>query len=201
LAVWSRALPPKDRRMPDIRIEPATPERRQHLAAVMNDCGDASHCWCAFWARPRSEFKAGWGEGNRRWFMARLESAPRAPGVLAYVNGEPAGWCAVAPREDYSRLARSRNLRPVDDAAVWSITCFVIAKRFRRQGLMRQLVDGAVSYARSHGATVVEAYPIDPRRKLGSGELYTGLLSVFVDAGFAEVARRSPTRPIVRLRC
>ncbi len=83
---------------------------------------------------------------------------------------------------------------------MWSITCFVIAKRFRRQGLMRALIDGAVALARKHGAPAVEAYPVDPQRKMGSGELYTGLLSAFTAAGFHEVARRAPTRPMVRMQ-
>ena len=185
--------------MPSVRIEAATPARREHIAAVMDDGGDASHCWCAFWSRPRSEFREGWANGNRRWFMARLAGETRPPGVLAYIDGEPAGWCAVAPRSEHVRLARARTLAAVDDAPVWSITCFVIAKRFRRQGLMRALVDGAVAFARAQGATCVEAYPVDPQRKMGSGELYTGLSSVFAAAGFGEVARRSPGRPIVRL--
>jgi GNAT superfamily N-acetyltransferase len=185
--------------VPRIHIEPATRRQRDDIAAVMNDCGDASHCWCAFWSRPRAEFDRDWGDGNRRWFMARLDAAAPPIGVLAYVDGAPAGWCAIAPRADHSRLARSRNLAPVDDLPVWSITCFVIAKRFRRQGLMRALIDGAVALARQHGAPAVEAYPLDAQRKLGSGELYVGLQSVFSAAGFKEVARRSPTRPIVRL--
>jgi len=183
----------------DVRIEPARPERRQDVAAVMSDCGDANHCWCAFWSRTRAEFNAGWGEGNKRWFMRRLQAAPRPPGVLAYVDGEAAGWCAIAPRSDHSRLERSRHLAPVDDTPVWSITCFVIAKRFRRQGLMHALIDGAVAFARQHGAQCVEAYPLDTARKLGSGELFVGTLSAFEQRGFREVLRRSPTRPIVRL--
>ncbi len=186
--------------MSTVHTAPATPDRRDDIAAVMLDCGDASHCWCAFWSRPRAEFQRDWGAGNRRWFMARLDAGPRPPGVLAYLDGEPAGWCAVAPRSDHSRLARSRNLAAVDDAPVWSITCFVIARRFRRRGLTRSLIDAAVSLAREHGAEWVEAYPVDPQRKMGSDELYTGLLSVFNAAGFTEVQRRAPARPIVRLR-
>ena len=184
--------------MAEIRIEPATHDRRSDIAAVMNDCGDASHCWCAFWSRPRSEFNAGWGEGNKRWFLRQVQSAARPLGVLAYVDGEPAGWCAVAPRSQHSRLARSRHLAPVDEAPVWSITCFVIAKRFRGRGLMRKLIDGAADFARTQGAACVEAYPLDAQRKLGSGELYVGRLSAFTDCGFEEVLRRAPTRPIVR---
>jgi GNAT superfamily N-acetyltransferase len=181
-----------------LRIEHATPQRRADIAAVMNDCGDARHCWCAFWSRTGDQYNAAWGEGNRRWFMRRLDSAPRPPGVLAYVDDQPAGWCAVAPRSDYSRLARSRSFAPVDDTPVWSVTCFVVAKRFRRQGLMRALIDGAADFARSHGARCLEAYPLDTRRKLASGELYVGSLASFKDRGFVEVLRRSPTRPIVR---
>lgn len=184
--------------MPTPRIEAATPERAADIAAVMNDCGDASHCWCAFWSRPRADFDRDWGDGNRRWFMRRLEAAEVPPGVLAYLDGAPAGWCAIAPRSDHLRLARSRNLAPVDTLPVWSITCFVIAKRFRRQGLMHALIGGAVDFAQSHGARCVEAYPLDTTRKLHSGELYVGLLSAFEAAGFREVLRRSPTRPIVR---
>lgn len=181
-----------------LRIEAATRERRDDIAAVMNDCGDARHCWCAFWSRPRAEFDRDWGAGNKRWFMQRLDDAVRAPGVLAYVDGVPAGWCAVAPRSELPRLARSRQLAPVDDTPVWSITCFVVAKRFRRQGVMRALVDGAVAFAAQHGARCVEAYPRDPQGKVAAADLYVGLLSVFDAAGFSEVLRRAPTRPIVR---
>jgi GNAT superfamily N-acetyltransferase len=118
--------------------------------------------------------------------------------VIACRDGEAVAWCGVAPRAKQDRLARSRVLAPVDDAAVWSITCFVIAKEHRRRGLMRPLISAAVAHAGGCGAGIVEAYPIDPQRKLSSGELYTGTLAAFLDLGFAEVARRSPHRPIVR---
>ncbi len=186
--------------METVRIVPATADRRDDIAAVMNDCGDARHCWCAFWSRPRGEFDAGLAGGNRRWFLHRLQSDPVPPGVLAYSDGVPAGWCAVAPRQLLPRLARSRILAPVDDAQVWSITCFVVAKRFRRQGMMGHLIDGAVAFARDRGAAIVEAYPLDAKRSLGSGELFVGFFQSFVDHGFSEILRRSPTRPIMRLR-
>lgn len=181
-----------------IEVRPVTAEHAGDIAAVMQDCGDASRCWCAFWSRPRKEFDQGLSGGNKRWFMARLQAAPQPIGVLAYVDGEPAGWCAVAPRADHMRLARSRTLAAVDAMPVWSITCFVVAKRFRRQGLMQRLIDGAVALAREHGAPAVEAYPMAPTRKLVSGELFVGSLASFEAAGFQEVERRSPSRPIVR---
>jgi GNAT superfamily N-acetyltransferase len=122
-----------------------------------------------------------------------------APGVIACRDGEAVAWCGVAPRAKQQRLARSRVLAPVDDAAVWSISCSVVAKEQRRQGLMRPLISAAVAHASAYGARIVEAYPIDPRRKLSSAELYTGTLAAFLDLNFEEVARRSPHRPIVRL--
>ncbi|AKJ30556.1 GNAT family N-acetyltransferase [Caldimonas brevitalea] len=187
--------------MPEVQIHPATPERRADLAAVFEDCGDARRCWCAFFARSRQAFEQGLDGGNKVWFLSRLDSASRPPpGVLAYVDAQPAGWCAIAPRDDYPRLARSRTLAPLDDTPVWSITCFVVAKRFRRGGLMSALIEGAVGLARDHGAQWVEAYPVDPQRKMGSSELYHGVLSAFLSAGFEERERRSPSRPIVRRR-
>lgn len=183
-----------------IELRPANPQLADDIAAVMSDCGDASRCWCAFWSRPRQEFEAGYSGGNKRWFMKRLQTEPHPIGLLAYVNGEPAAWCAVAPRADHSRLASSRAMAAVDELPVWSITCFVVAKRFRRQGLMRWLIDGAVALAREHGAPAVEGYPLATNRKLNSGELYVGSMASYLDAGFEEVARHTPSRVVMRRR-
>ena len=177
---------------------PAAPERWPQVEALFRSCGDARGCWCGFWYRSHREFRAGWGEGNRRFLEGLIEGGAK-PGVIALRGGKAVAWCGIAPREKQSRLAGSRVLAPVDEAAVWSITCFVIAKEHRRQGLMRPLISAAVEHARACGARLVEAYPIDPHRKLSSAELYTGTLAAFLDLGFNEVARRSPHRPIVRL--
>ncbi|MFB2605296.1 GNAT family N-acetyltransferase, partial [Rhizobium phaseoli] len=101
----------------------------------------------------------------------------------------------------FDRLRRSKPFAPVDDRPVWSINCFIVRKPFRRQGLSRLLLKHAVEFARGNGAECLEAYPVDQRRAAGTGDLYPGTLSIFLDAGFAEVARRLPTRPIVRLDC
>jgi GNAT superfamily N-acetyltransferase len=126
--------------------------------------------------------------------------------VLAYRDGEPVGWCAVAPRPTYTRLPRTEVLRgtqPVElgDAAVWSVTCFVVRVGHRRAGLSRVLLDGAVRLAREGGARVVEGYPVDVAAKAAtsSAELYHGPLSTFLSAGFRVVARPRPARPVVRL--
>ena len=123
------------------------------------------------------------------------------PGILAYVDGVALGWCAIQPREAYPALARSRIFKPVDTQPVWSVTCFFIAKAYRRKGLTVELLRAAVAHAHERGATIVEGYPFEVTSV--SGEMpavyaFTGLASAFRQAGFTEVARRSETRPIMR---
>ncbi len=127
-----------------------------------------------------------------------LVDAGREPGLLAYVDGVPAAWVSVGPREEFPTLNNSRVLAPVDDQSVWSIVCFFVHRKFRRTGLMRLLIDAAVDYARSKGAKIVEGYPTEPGRKVGASSVYLGVTSVFIEAGFVEVARRSANHPVMR---
>jgi GNAT superfamily N-acetyltransferase len=179
------------------RFLPLTPDRWKDLEALFGPRGACAGCWCMWWRLSRPEFDAARGEGNRRAFAARV--AERAPGLLAYDGGIPVGWVAIEPREAYPRIARSRNLRTEDGAeGVWSITCFYVARSHRGTGLMARLVDAAVAHARAEGASAVEAYPVDFEREVGDAFVYTGAASVFRRAGFEEVLRRSPTRPVMR---
>ena len=128
----------------------------------------------------------------------------RPPGVVGYLDGAPSGWCAVAPRSSYTRLARSRVLAGVPedevvDPAVWSVTCFVVRRTARRRGLSGALLAGAVDLARRGGATVVEGYPVDVEAPTPAAGLYPGPLPVFLRAGFTEVRRTPQGRPVVRL--
>jgi GNAT superfamily N-acetyltransferase len=150
-----------------------------------------------WWRQSRADFERYKGEPNRQ-ALERITQHGPPPGLLAYRDGEPAGWCAVAPRSDYPALARSRVLKPVDDQPVWSISCFYIGRRHRRQGVMAGLLDAAADYAAAQGATLVEGYPVDPAGGYPDAYAFTGLVSAFRRAGFQEVARRSPTRPIMR---
>ncbi|WP_456845772.1 GNAT family N-acetyltransferase, partial [Cellulomonas sp. P5_C6] len=127
------------------------------------------------------------------------------PGVLAYVDGEVAGWCSVAPRSTYRRLMRSRTIPFVDERDAWSVVCFVVRPRFRHQGLMHELLEGAVAHARASGAEVVEGYPIEigtsDRVDVISG--YVGTSRLFESAGFARAAPttgHSGGRPRVVMR-
>jgi GNAT superfamily N-acetyltransferase len=181
-----------------LEIYPLTPDRWNDLETLFGKRGAVGGCWCMFWRLPNALFEQLKGDGNRQAFQS-IVHAGEPTGVIAYVDGVPAGWCAVAPRDVYTRLERSRILKPVDEQPVWSIPCFFIARPFRRQGLMVNLIRAAIEYARSRGARIVEAYPVEARRDDSPDVyMYTGLASAFLQAGFREAARRSETRPIMR---
>jgi GNAT superfamily N-acetyltransferase len=183
---------------PKLNFHPLTPDRWPDLEALFGARGACGGCWCMAWRLSRSDFNKKKGAANKR-ALKKLAGEKIAPGVLAYVGKEPAGWCAIAPRESYPVLGNSRILAPVDDRPVWSVSCFFVAKPFRRQGMSAELLRAAVKYAKKNGAKIVEGYPND----LGKGVLpdvfvWTGLLPAFRNAGFKEVVRRSAKRPIVR---
>ena len=176
-------------------FHPLTPDRWRDLVRLFGARGACGGCWCMWPRLPRAEFRA--GAGNKRAFR-RAVAAGDPPGVLAYVDGEPAGWCAVGPRAIYRRLETSRILQPVDERPVWSVVCFFVARTFRRRGLSVKLLDAAARFAASRGARIVEGYPTDAKAKAADAFVWTGLAAAFERAGFTEVARRSPTRPIMR---
>ena len=177
---------------------PATADRWGDLEALFGARGACGGCWCMWWRVKRADFERQKGEGNRQALRALVDSG-EVPGLLAYADGEPVGWCSVGPRESYPVLSRSPILKPVDDQPVWSIVCFFVAKSRRRTGMSARLVRAAVEYAAAQGARIVEGYPVEPRK----GETpdvfaFVGLASTFRKLGFVEVARRSETRPIMR---
>lgn len=151
-----------------------------------------------FWRLPRKEWEAGKGAGNKRKMKA-LVNGGREPGVIAYADGEPIGWCAVAPRENYSGLERSRILAPIDDEPVWSVSCLFVAREYRKRGVSVRLLEEAVRFASARGARIVEGYPVEPAANMADAFAWTGLASAFVKAGFRETLRRSKTRPIMRV--
>jgi len=119
-------------------------------------------------------------------------------GLLAYHHGEVVGWIAVEPRSTYPKLAHSRALKPVDDQPVWSVTCFFVAKKFRKKGLTVELLKAAVEYVKSNDGTIVEGYPVDAKKDVAAPFAFTGTASAFQHARFKEVARNTTTHPIFR---
>jgi ribosomal protein S18 acetylase RimI-like enzyme len=135
---------------------------------------------------------------NRADLKALVEAGP-PPGLLGYRGKVPVGWVSLGPREDYAKLRRSPVMKAVDEAPVWSIVCFVVPSEHRGQGVARALLDGAIAYARKRGATLLEAYPVDAPGRSHDDAMWFGAKSMYDDAGFVEVARRKPRRPIVRI--
>lgn len=181
-------------------VHPLTPDRWADFEALFGPKGACAGCWCMWWRLPRAQFVAGRGTQNKEAMRAIVESG-EVPGLIAYAQGRPVGWIALAPRERYVRLAKARTLKPLDDQPVWSVTCFFVVKSFRRRGVTVELLKAAEAYAAGHGATLLEGYPSDPRGKsLPDPFVYTGLPGAFEKAGFEEAARPAPTRPVMRKR-
>jgi GNAT superfamily N-acetyltransferase len=151
-----------------------------------------------WWRLARGEFNQNKGAKNRA-AMKRLVTTGPPPGILAFHGDVPVGWCAVGPRIDYPALQRSRVLKPIDEEPVWSVTCFFVAKPYRRQGVTVQLLQATIDFVHNNGGRIIEGYPIEPKTdEVPDAFVWTGLVSAFRRAGFVEVARRSATRPIMR---
>jgi GNAT superfamily N-acetyltransferase len=184
---------------PKLEFHPLTARRFGDLERLFGPRGACGGCWCMWWRLTRSQFDEQKGEKNRR-ALKRIVRSGEVPGILGYCDGEPVGWCSIAPRESFPALARSRVLKRVDDKPVWSVVCFYVPRQFRRRGFSTALLRAAVAHAREHGARIVEGYPTEPRKTPAPDAfVWTGLPAAFRRTGFREVARRSPTRPIMRL--
>jgi len=181
-----------------LRCHPLTPNRWEEFEQLFGESGAYGGCWCMWWRITRSQFSEQQGEGNRQAMRAIVVSG-EVPGVLGYVDGEPAAWCSIAPRENFGSLNRSPVLRRLDERPVWSLVCLFIGKPFRGRGFTQPLIRGAIAYAASQGATTVEAYPTAPRGKeLPPVSVFMGTPAVFKQAGFVECARPSAAKVIMR---
>ncbi len=192
-------------RMPSttMRVGPATAETWPGLERVFGQRGDPSGCWCQWFKLTGAEYRATSREEKRELLREQTSVSPTA-GVIAWEDDEPVGWSAIEPYSAYPGLARSPITKrldgdPVDD--LWAVTCFVVRLEHRRKGVARELLRGAVEYARSGGAAVVEGYPVDPgvRPSLTAAERFHGTVSLFESGGFTVVRRPSATRAIMRL--
>ena len=182
---------------PTITIHPVSADRWGDFERLFGPGGAYGGCWCMYF-RMRSADNARAKASERKAGIRSLVESGGEPGLIAYVGGEPAGWVSLDPREKFPRIVHSRLFKPIDGGPVWSIVCFVIGKRYRRQRLSERLLAAAIDYARDHCASAVEAYPIEPSEELKGYAGFTGIRSVFERAGFVEVARRE-NRPTMRL--
>jgi GNAT superfamily N-acetyltransferase len=186
-----------------ISVHPATANRFDDLQAVLCPTGNPRACWCLTYRLPNAENSALVG-GARAERMRVLCATVPAPGVIAYVDDQPAGWCAVGPRTAFARLVRSKTIPVLDELPVWSIVCLLVESGFRRMGVSGELIRAAVRHAQDHGATAIEAYPIDSGGQRVSATLaFTGTTRQFASAGFVECAPtlgRSAGMPRVLMR-
>ena len=182
----------------DLKFYPLTPERWSDFEKFFGKHGACGGCWCMWWKLKRSDFMRQRGEANRK-ALKKIVDSGKAPGILAYADSEPVGWCAVSPREAYPALERSPVRKRVDNEPVWSVVCFFVAKPFRGKGLMTKLLQAAIDYVHLQGGKIVEGYPVEPKKgRMPDPFAYTGLVSSFRKVGFVEVLRRSESRPVMR---
>jgi GNAT superfamily N-acetyltransferase len=180
-----------------LEFHPLTPERWRDFENLFGERGACGGCWCMWSRLSRAQYETQKGARNKR-AMKKLVDGGRAPGIIAYQNGQPIGWCSVAPREEFLRLERSRILKPVDEQPVWSVVCFFVAKEHRGRGISAKLLKAAIDFVRERGGRIVEGYPVEPQKKQPDAFMWTGLAAAFAKAGFEECARRSATRPVMR---
>lgn len=194
-----------------LHIRPLSPDRMPDLDRLFaaRGCAEARHCYCMFYRHAGGrapEPASGGGAGSSRAAprpdaraeLQALAGADPSPGLIAYRDGAAVGWVSLGPRADFVRLLRSRAMRAPDATPVWSIVCFVVPSAFRGQGIAHGLLAGAIDFARSHGAAWLEAYPVDRERAPKADLAWFGSASMYCSAGFVEVARHQPARPLMR---
>jgi len=186
-----------------LTVAPLTPDRWSDLEAIFNakGCSVARGCWCmAYRVSGSREPPPGktCGQANRARLKALVKTG-NPPGLIGYRGVVPVGWVSIGPREEYAKLKRSPVMKAVDEQSVWSIICFVVPTEYRGQGVAQALLEGALAYARQQSATLVEAYPVDKPGRSNDEDMWFGAKSMYDKAGFQEVARRKPRRPVVRI--
>lgn len=163
--------------------------------------GANSGCWCMWPRLAASDFQAMGKERRKGAFKSCVQEGP-VPGLLLYEKGLAIGWVSVSPRADVIRFekAKASALEPCEKASKhYAITCFYVRPGHRKRGLMTDLAKAAIDYAKKKKAAALDVCPIDTDKPLMWGEGFVGIVSVFQELGFEEVARRSPRRPLMRL--
>jgi GNAT superfamily N-acetyltransferase len=169
------------------------------LQQVLGERGGSRGCWCMHWRLPYAEWAQGRGDGNRDALRTRAGRSP-APGLVGYLGDDPVAWIAIGDRAEYPRMSRSPVMRSTDDAPGWVISCVFVRRDHRGGGLPVEMIRAACEFAARSGQQMVEAVPVDPAegQRAGPDNAMTGIASSFRAAGFVEVARPKPDRPVMR---
>jgi GNAT superfamily N-acetyltransferase len=188
----------------NLEVHPLTRDRFDDLVTLFNGRGGSQvrWCWCMYYRRSGADGRpAGTSvAAYNRQSLEALVDGGTVPGLIGYRDGKPVAWVSVGPREDYAKLARSPVMKPVDDRPVWSVVCFFTAPEARGEGISEAMLAHAAAYARKNGARLLEAYPVDTAERGRDDAMWFGAKAMYDRAGFEEVARRKPTRPVVRRR-
>ena len=193
-----------------VRIIPANEATGAELELVFGSRGTAWDCQCQWFQNPGKSFDSLSVQERADALHAQTQcgipQATTTSGLLAFLDDEPVGWCAVEPRTAYPRLRTSRivfggRAEDKEDVSVWAAVCFVTRAGYRRRGISRALAAACVDFARSSGARALEGYPLQlaPGKAPMWGELYVGSYSIFADAGFNEVSHPTPRRFVMRI--
>lgn len=179
---------------------PLTPATWADLEELFDLPGGAivRGCWCMYYRLTgKVSVSAAAGVGHKQ-ALCDLVDEGVVPGLVGYLDGKPAGWISLGPREDYRKLERSRIMKPVDDTEVWSVVCTYVAKEYRGRGVQHELLNAALDFARRKGVKTLEAYPVDKPERSHADFMFFGSRGLYEKAGFTEVVRRSPTRVVMR---
>jgi GNAT superfamily N-acetyltransferase len=181
---------------------PLSPARWAHLEQLFAAPGGSivRGCWCMYYRQSGKVTIGGPAGVENKQRLCELVDTGTTPGLIGYLGVRPVGWISLGPRDDYKKLAKSRVMKPVDDADVWSIVCTYVLKSERGKGLQHKLLSGAIDYARDQGVRILEAYPVDKDERSHDDFMFFGARTLYERAGFTEVARRSPTRVVMRRR-
>jgi GNAT superfamily N-acetyltransferase len=175
-------------------IRPLTPDLWPALEDLFGEKGACNGCWCMY-GRIGNAYRQRPAEQNKRDFREVVKRGP-PPGLLAFEGDLAVGWCQLTPRDAVPALDRSWRLKRVDDTPVWSLSCLYVRIGYRRLGVTSALIEAALKAAKHAGAPALEAYPFDAA--VSPSASGTGYATTFARAGFKEVARRIPARPIMR---
>ena len=167
--------------------------RLNDLVTLFESRGGPKNCWCMVWRATPEEAKRTDGASRKAAFTRRVKQGVPV-GLIGYLDGRPIAWCSIAPRSTYRDLGGEAEKIGEN---VWSLVCFFVTREYRGQGMTARLIDAAVEHAQRRGATVVEAYPVDPD---SPSYRFMGFMPVFKKAGFVEVGRAGTRRHVMRLK-
>ena len=182
-----------------LTFEPLTRNNWGHFVELFGSKGACGNCWCMYYRLTKTDFREGKSDDGNKNAMKEIVWENKPAGILGFYEGLPIAWCAFAPREDFTKLGKSRVHKPIDNKKVWSIPCLFIDKKFRMLGVSTALLKGVIDYAGKNGIKIIEAYPTIPtQEKLPDSFAWIGLYKSFERAGFEIVDTTSINRPMVR---